>query len=117
MGQDTIDPELRKQLAKAEAKEPVEATVTLDAGPGRAYIPSEEVGAKVKEILREVGREVGEAHEDVNVFENLGSFAVRARPAFLKALLKRPEVAAAMANLQSQDLLIRPVRKGPKPKS
>jgi len=116
MGQGAFDPELRKQLATAPASGPVEATVTLDAGPGRAYIPSEEVGSKVKEILREVGREVGEVHEDVNIFENLGSFAVRARPAFLEALLNRPEVATAMANQQSQDMLIRPVRKGPKPK-
>jgi len=117
MIQDTIDPELRKQLAKVPATELVEATVTLDAGPARAYIPSDEVKSQVREILREVGREVGEAYEDMNVFENLGSFAIRARPALLKALLKRPEVAAAMANLQGQDLLIRPVRKGSKPKS
>ncbi len=114
MDKRAIDPELQEQLAKAAATDLVEATITLHPGPDRAYIPSEDVGPQVKAILHEVGREVGESHEDSNVFENLGSFVVRAHPAFLKALLKRPEVAAAMANRQSQDLLIRPVRKGPK---
>jgi hypothetical protein len=116
MGPDTIDPELRKQLARGPATEPLEATVTLDAGPDQAYLPSEEVEPKVKDLLREVGREVGEDYDDVTIFENLGSFALRARPAFLKALLKRPEVTVATANRQSQDLLIRPVSKGSKRK-
>ena len=116
MAKRTIAPELQEQLAEASAKDPVEAMITLHPGPGRDYIPSEDVGPQVEAILDEVGREVGETHEDSNVFENLGSFVVRARPAFLKVLLKRPEVATAQANRQGQDMLIRPVRKGPKPK-
>ena len=109
MGRGEIDPELQRQLTEAPAATPVEATVTLDPGSGRAYIPEDEVVPKVADILHQVGREVGLAHEDVNVFENLGSFAVRACPAFLEALLKRPEVASAMANVQSEDMRIRPV--------
>lgn len=116
MGRGEIDPELQRQLTEAPASTPVEATITLDPGSGREYIPEGEVGSKVADLLHHVGREVGQAHEDVNVFENLGSFAVRACPAFLEALLKRPEVASAMANQQSDDMLIRPVRKGPKRK-
>src|SRR4051812_47937122 len=116
MGRSEIDPELRRQLTDSSASAPIEATVTLDPGPGRKYIPEDEIGPKVKEILHAVGREVGQSHEDVNVFENLGSFAVRAGAAFVAALLKRPEVASATANQQSDDLLIRPVQKDPRPK-
>lgn len=117
MGQSEIDPELHRQLTEAPASTPVEATVTLRPAPGRAYIPEEEVGPKVDRILHEVGREVGQKHEDVNIFENLGSFALRARPAFLEALLKRSEIASACASRQSDDLLIRPVEKESKPRS
>ena len=111
-----IDPELQAQLAKAPPSEPVEATITLNPGPHRSFIPSEDVAAQVESILCEVGDDVGERHQDSNVFANLGSFVVRARPAFLRALVKRPEVASAMANRQTRELLIRPVHKGPTPK-
>src|SRR5262245_4201709 len=113
MDPNEINPELRKQLTEAPASKPLEATFTLDPGPGQKYIPEDQVHAKVKEIVQKVSREIGEAHEVVNVFDQIGSFVVRARPAFLKALIECPEVTAAMANQQSEELLIRPVRKGP----
>jgi hypothetical protein len=113
----SIDPELLKQLANSPASTAVEATITLATPSGHGFMPAEEVGPKVKGILEEVGRAVGENHDAVNVFENIGSFAIRARPAFLKALLNRPEVISAMANQQSEEIFIRPVHKTRNPRT
>jgi hypothetical protein len=114
MANPKIDPELRAALdAHAADHQPLSAVFTLEAGPTRAFIPPDEVEDTVQRILQSVEHETGIAPAQVNVFKNMGAFAVVAEAPFLSGILNREEIAAAMANQRSEDILIRPVSSRP----
>jgi hypothetical protein len=98
------DPVLRELLQiTALSTATIEAAVSLrQPSPTLLFTPEETV--RVTEALIEsVGKEVGDAPAQLNVFRNIGSFAIAARPAFIRALLARDEVERAMANRQPDE--------------
>ena len=100
-----IDPELTRQLnaasprgAAAAAPDPVQAVVYLRPAGGELAVPADRIQGIVDALLSRVAETVGGASPRHNTFRNLGSFAVAAGPAFIRELIRQPEVAAAMAN-------------------
>jgi hypothetical protein len=105
-----IDAELLRQLEAAAAQHtPVGVVVSLQPGPSRTAIPAEEVEPVVRGVLKRVGEEIGAAPGQVQIFRNLGAFALSAPAPFVRKLLDQEEIASATANRQSEDLLIHPV--------
>lgn len=95
------DPELLRQLDKAEAStDPVEAVFILRRPSGSVLAP-DEVEHLTDQVLTRVQREAGSQVKDVNVFKNMGSFAVAGEPSLLRRLLDQPEIEAGIANRQS----------------
>ncbi|MEW6125977.1 MAG: hypothetical protein AB1757_02845 [Acidobacteriota bacterium] len=94
------DPELIKQInAVAASSEPIQAVFTL-ALPLKKLTDPHIVEATARRIVEKVTKEVGVSPEDLNIFENLGSFVVSARAAFIREMLNQSEISAAMANRQ-----------------
>jgi hypothetical protein len=105
-----IDPELLKQIdAVAAGGEPVGAVVMLrpDA-PAQISASANRAEELTRRVLQRVEERVGSGANQVNVFRNLGIFAVSANPDFLRELLKQPEVASAMAHGQPSEAYIPP---------
>lgn len=108
-----VDPELTRQLTEADDEGMVEAVVRLKPTSGAASAEPDETERLTHQLMARVQRSAGQQENEVNVFRNLGSFAVSARPAFLKKLIAQPEVAAAVANRQPGSGSIPPVAKRP----
>ena len=113
------DPELIQQLKDAHAGQPlVEAVVRFRADDPKEVVPSPERTEELTQcVLNRVKKHIGKSEARYNVFRNLGSFVVSAEPEFLRELISQPEVAAAVANQQSESALIPPVKKTPVPSS
>ena len=108
-----VDPELVRQLAASTDDGRVEAVVRLQPQDGLPTTPPEETERLAHELVRRTQKASGEHEDAVNVFKYLGSFAISASPAFMKALIAQPEVASALANKQPDSGMIRPVDKRP----
>ena len=109
-----LDPELARQMSAADGNAAVEAVVRLRPAPGNTPPPPEETERLTHELVTRVQKEIGEHEDAVNVFRYLGSFAISAKPSFLRALLDQPEVVAALANRQPAGRgVIPPVEKRP----
>jgi len=108
----SIDPELSRQLKAAGAGQDVSAAISLRPDSARPPEP-EETRHRVTTLLQRVERETGERPSASTIFENLGSFAIAAPAGFIERLLAQPEIATATANFRQEDLLIRPVERGP----
>jgi hypothetical protein len=106
------DPELRRQLKAARADQDVSAVFSLRFESTRSPEP-EETKHQVATLLQRVEEQTGEQPSATTIFENLGAFAVAAPVGFIDRLLAQPEIATATANIQQEDLLIRPVERGP----
>jgi hypothetical protein len=108
-----LDPELVRQLSASEDDRPVEAVVRLRANPGVPAPPPEETERLTRELVSRTQKASGEREDAINVFKYLGSFAISAKPSFLRALIAQPEVAAALANNQRgpDSGMIPPVKK------
>ena len=107
----TIDPELKQILEKAPADATVQATFTLTTPPGDSYRDAASTRAAVKAVVGKAAAKAGQAPYHVSVFANVQSFAVAGPPALVRQVMKHGEVASAMANVQKEDMLIRPVTK------
>lgn len=94
------DPELMQQIESARGTgQPVEAVVMLRSDSHSRIVPApEEVSRLTADVLQRVTDAVGSRPHEVNIFQNLGSFALSASPEFLQKLLKQPEIASIMAN-------------------
>ena len=105
----TIDPQLLRQLKGARNQRSVGAVFTLRGDERGATLSPKETKAVVKRMLDRIGRQTKSKPKDVNVFSNIQSFALEAPVEFVKTLLEQPEIDSAVANLQSEDMLINPV--------
>jgi hypothetical protein len=102
----TSDAELLAQLAAAEERgEAVEAVVTLRPDEAADSVPVEQIDRISRDVVERVERKIGVSPERVNVFRNLGSFAVAADPRFVKELLAQPEVETAIANRRGEPVV------------
>lgn len=108
-----FDPEFLRQIAAAPADSTVEAVVRLKPAGDDAAAGPDETERLTHELVSRAQRRSGQHEDAVNVFRYLGSFAVAAKPAFLKVLMDQPEVAAVVANRQPGSGMIPPVRKRP----
>jgi hypothetical protein len=107
------DPELLRQLKSAAARnKPVQAVFTLRSPRKSAASPGR-VEKLTHKILDRAAESAGVSAREVNVFRNLGAFAVYAVPSFIRELLNDPDIAYATANLQSEKMLIQPRKKKP----
>lgn len=105
------DPELLRQLeTKSANQELVQAVFTLRLSTRKTVNPTN-VEALTNEVLDRVADEIGVEAEEINIFRNLGAFAVSAPPTFIRALLTEPEIATATANEQPESMFIAPVRR------
>ena len=109
------DAELVKQLDQAsDSEDLIEAVVRLRPDDPSQIVPAAERTEELtNHLLERVKKESGQAASRYNVFRNLGSFVVSARPAFIRQLMSQPEVASVMANQQPGTALIPPIRKAP----
>jgi hypothetical protein len=105
-----VDPELVKQINNVAADdESVEAIFMLRPDdPKQIAAPPERTEELTKQILQRVEAQVGSGPNRVNIFRNLGTFTVSAKPAFLRELLTQPGLASAMANKQQGQAYIQP---------
>ncbi len=108
-----LDPELARQLSASTSDGSVEAVVRLKPEPGAPATPPEETERLARELVSRTQKASGEHEDAVNVFKYLGSFAISAKPSFLKTLIAQPEVDAALANRQPGSGMIPPVDKRP----
>ncbi len=106
-----IDPQLTQLLAQAPADATVQATFTLTTPRGAPYRGAASTQAAVKAVVGQAAAKAGDAPYRVSVFPNVQSFAVSGSAALVREVVKHGEVASAMANVQKEDLLIRPVTK------
>lgn len=105
------DPELRRQLkAENSDQQLVQAVFTLRLSTQQSLTPMH-VEELTHEVLDRVADEVGVQAKEINIFRNLGAFAVSAPPDFIRALLTEPEIATATANQQPESMMIPPHRK------
>jgi len=106
-----IDPELTRTLERAPADSTIQAVFTLRTPTGESYRGSASTRAAVDDLIKKATAATKGAPQHVSVFPNLQSFAVAGAPALVREILKHDDVASAMANVQKEDLLIRPVQK------
>ncbi len=113
-----IDPELLKQInSVADSQEPVEAYVMLRPDdPAQVSASANRAEELTRQVLQRVEERVGSGANQVNVFRNLGVFAVSAKPDFLRELLKQPELASAHGSSATEAYIpprdVEPVRPG-----
>ena len=105
----TIDPELERQLAAAPTQTPVQAVFTLRAGASKAA-GADATRKAVDKVVAKASSAAKSAPHRVSVFPNIDSFAVSGTADLVRCLIDDPDVASAMANVQSEDVLIRPVK-------
>ncbi|MEU4195417.1 hypothetical protein AB0E69_26185 [Kribbella sp. NPDC026611] len=94
------DPELLRQLDdRSAAAEPVVAVFALRHPQGVVLSP-DEVESLTSKLVRRVEREGESDVKDVNVFQNVGMFAVAADPSLIRLFLEQPEIESGVANQQ-----------------
>lgn len=99
MGSIKVDERLTAQLESAAADDDIQAVFTLKAENPNEPVPSPERTEEMANVLlKRVAEQAGVDPDKVNIFKYMGSFVVSAKPNFIKAVLKEPEVASAMAN-------------------
>ena len=105
-----VDKELMNQLAVADDGT-VEAVVKLKPAGTQIVSPPERTEKLTKRLLDRTSKKSGHKPERYNVFRNLGSFVVAAKPGFIRELISQPEVSAVIANQQVGSAMIAPVKK------
>ena len=109
-----LDPEFVRQLNDAADQEPVQVVVRLQPANAQSVVPAPDETERIaRDLIRRTEHETGQTAEAINVFRNLGAFAVAAVPVFLRTLIEQPEVAAVVANRQPGAAMIAPVAKRP----
>lgn len=106
----TIDPELERQL-DASAGAPVAATFTLRTPAGERHLDAEQTQRTVQRLIAAASKDSSVEPVHLRVFPNIQSFALSGPARLVRWLLRRREIASAMANEQAEDMLIRPVKR------
>ena len=107
------DVELLRQL-DAAGDESVGVVCSLQVGStSDKPLTGDETTEQVTRVLQRVERLSGLKPDKFKIFRNLGSFSLYAPAAFVRRLLEQDEIATATANIQREDMLIRPVSRKP----
>jgi hypothetical protein len=105
MAKPRIDPGLLQQIThEGTNDEPIEAVFTLKSSSPDKVVPEpDEMVSLTEEILGRVEKESGVSRGRFNVFKHMGSFAISARPSFMKRLVSQPEIAGGISNHPQAD--------------
>jgi hypothetical protein len=106
----TIDPKLLRQLDEAPADAVVGAVFTLKTPEGERYLEAASAKDVMSKIVEDAAADAQAQPQRLTLFPNVQSFAVSGPPALVRKLVEHADVASAMANVQDEDLLIRPVK-------
>ena len=109
-GTASVDPKLVRQMAEAPAGSSVQAVFTLKTPAGESYRSAASTRDAVKKLIEEASATTSAQPERVTVFANVQSFAVSAPSALVRSLAHHSDIASATANVQDEDLLIRPLK-------
>lgn len=105
------DPLLKLQLDNHNSDQGlIEAVFTLRTPKEKNLSPAS-VEELTYKVLDRVADQVGVEAKEINIFRNLGAFAVSAPPDFIRALLTEPEIASATANRREESMIIPPQKK------
>lgn len=104
-----VDPELRRQLDAAEEDQPVQAAFTLRAPAGNPLIEADVVRKTVDRIIKFAQEKSGKAVRDFHVLPYVQSFTLAAPAGAIREILNHGDIASAMANVQSEEMAIKPV--------
>jgi hypothetical protein len=97
-----IDPELLRQINSAGTNNgSIQAVFSLDL-PLKKLLDSDLVEETTNQVLKRAEKEAGCKPKGVNVFKNLGSFAVSADASFIRTIIDDPDIASAVANNQPE---------------
>ena len=98
-----VDPVLQEQIDSVAAKnESIEAVFSLDL-PMKQLLDPKVVEETTNKVLKRAEKTAGSKPKGVNVFKNLGSFAVSADASFIKEVIDDPNISRAIANVQPED--------------
>lgn len=112
--------------AKGQAKSPAKGTLGTTSGDPRQMVvtlkpeswldprrPEVTSAPVTQEILDRVSKKSGLAPGRVQMFPNIGAFAISAEADYIDLLSNEPEVLRADENIQQESMAIKPVRKRP----
>ena len=108
----TVDPTLVRQLKDTPAQSTVGAVFTLKSPTGAPVASPASAREAMEKIVKEAADVAQVQPARVTMFPNVQSFAVYGPPALVRTVAKHANVASAIANKQTEDMLIRPVTKG-----
>ena len=91
----------------------VDVVVVLKPSAGGRPLAASQSKKMVKTVIDRVQNATGLLAEATTVFENLGSFAVRAPKRFVDTLKREKEVAQVIPNKNRESAFIAPIRKRP----
>lgn len=95
------DKALQQYLESApSADKPIAVAISLRQPSQTAFLTPEQTVSVATHLIDDVCVKVGEKPENLNVFKNIASLVVAAKPQFIRALLAHKDVAHAMANEQ-----------------
>lgn len=95
------DPKLRELLVEdSDENETIEVAVSLSGRDSSEILSPDQTTTLTNTLIDDVTAEVGEPPRHINVFQNIQSFVVDAKPRFIRALLEHDEVVGAIANRQ-----------------
>lgn len=98
------DPELLRQIDKVdENNDSIQAVFSLDL-PMKQLLDPKQVEETTNQVLERAEKEAGSKPKDVNIFKNLGSFAVSADASFIRKIIDDPDIASAVANKQPKKI-------------
>jgi hypothetical protein len=109
-----VDPELKRQLASVTKDQSIEAVFTLRAPAGDGLVESDQVRQTVDRIVKSAQSASGQEVRDLHVLPMAQSFALAAPAGVVQAILESTEIASAMANVQQEELAIKPVTRSPR---
>ncbi len=79
----------------------IQAVFSLDL-PLKKLLDPDLVEETANQVLKRAEKEAGCKPKSVNVFKNLGSFAVSADASFIRTIIDDPDIASAVANNQPE---------------
>ena len=110
----SVDALLRNQIAAAQAAHrPVNVIVYFRTPVGMTNISSQLVTDIAKRVLRRTESSVGEAPNQVTVFENLNALSIGASPDFILQLAKEPEVLSVKLSQMPESFAFEPKKTPP----
>lgn len=104
-----VDPELARQLSESTPEGTLSAVFTLRTPAGLPFLGAAETQELVQKILHSQAALAKQSFERLKVFANTQSFALEGPPELIRKILHHPSVASAIADRQSQSMLIAPV--------